>query len=126
VLGHEVERDGGLAIRVELGPVERHDDLGARPHDKRNPGGEEMPDIDPGVGEEPIDLLDRVLGIAVLRDRQRPSECAHREPSPDQRPNDRVAQRGHALGVEVVVEDGGDKVLHAAGADGFGSHGPAQ
>lgn len=85
-----------------------------------------MPDIDPGVGEEPIDLLDCVLGIAALRDRQRPTERGHRGPSADQRPSDRVAQRGHALGFEVVVEDGGDKVLHAAGADGAGAHGPAQ
>src|SRR3989304_899066 len=46
--------------------------------------------------------------------------------APSSAPNDRAAHRTHALGVEVVIEDRGDKVLHAAGADGLGAHGPAQ
>jgi hypothetical protein len=99
VLGDEVEGDGGLVVRVELGPVERHHDLGPRPDDERNPGGEEVADIDPSVGEEPVDLLDRMLGVAVLRYRQRPSERGHRELSAEERPYDRVPQRGDALGV---------------------------
>src|SRR6266516_7969604 len=40
----------------------------------------------PVLEKEPVDLLDCMLGVAVLRDRQRPSERGHCEPSAEQAP----------------------------------------
>jgi hypothetical protein len=65
-----------------------------------------------------------VLGIEVLRDRERPAEGADRELRALKGTDGRVGERPHALGVEVVVEDGGDEVVHASRADGLRAHGP--
>jgi hypothetical protein len=70
----------------------------------------------------PVDLLDRVLRIAVLRDGE--AQGAHGEPGALERAPCGVRQRGDALSMEVVVKDRGDEVVHAAGADGLSAYGP--
>ncbi len=122
--GDEVERDGGLVVGVEVGPVERDHDLRSPADHEGHPAREQVPDIDAGVREEAVHLLDRVLGLKLLGDRQRPAEGADRELSTLQRAHRRVGERRHALRMEVVVEDRGDELVHAAGADGLVAHGP--
>jgi hypothetical protein len=67
VAGHQLERQGGLPVGVVVGPVQRHDDVGARPDHLRDPGGEDVPGLDPGIAQQPVDLLDGVLGQKAAR-----------------------------------------------------------
>jgi hypothetical protein len=51
-----------LTIRVEIGPVDRHLDAGARFHDVGHPVAQSGIDVDTLIGQWPVDLLDRVFG----------------------------------------------------------------
>ena len=65
--GHQLERQGGLAVGVVVGPVHRHHDVGARPDHLRDPCGEDVPRLDPGIAQQPVDLFDRMLGEKAAR-----------------------------------------------------------
>ena len=58
-----------LIVGVEIGPVHRHDDRLALAHDLANPRREQVPDDDPGVAQQTIDLFDACLS-------ERPRACA--------------------------------------------------
>ena len=56
-----------LIVGVEIGPVHRHDDRLALAHDLANPWREQVPDDDPGVAQQAIDLFDRVSVCSAAR-----------------------------------------------------------
>jgi hypothetical protein len=67
VPGQQREHDGGLAVGVEIGPIHGHIDAGAGSHHVGNPVAQRGVDIDPLVGQQPVNLLDRVLGHQTPR-----------------------------------------------------------
>ncbi len=124
VLGDQVQRDGGLVVPVEVGPVERYHDLGPLTDDERYPVPEELPNVHAGVREEPVHLLDGVFPVEFLGDREGPAQRTHRELGTLQRAHRGVREGCHSLLVKVVVEDRGDEGVHAARADGLSAHEP--
>lgn len=51
-----------MVIGIEVGPVEGEDGLLAVGQQGRNPGGGEGFEVELGVGQEAVDLLDGMLG----------------------------------------------------------------
>ena len=51
-----------MVIGIEVGPVEGEDGLLAVGQQRRHPGGGEGVEVELGVGQEAIDLLDGMLG----------------------------------------------------------------
>ena len=66
-----------LPAGVKVGPVHRHHDVGARPDHLRDPRGEDVPRLDPRIAQQPVDLLDGVLGQKAAGLGQRPAN--HRD-----------------------------------------------
>ena len=64
--GDQAQGQRRLVVRVEIRPVHGDDDLSPR-HRPRHPAREPVPDHDALVAEQPIDLLDGVLGEARPR-----------------------------------------------------------
>jgi hypothetical protein len=58
VPGHQVRAQRRVVVVVELGPVQCDDDLLARGHDELHPLLLDRLDIDAGVTQQPVDLLD--------------------------------------------------------------------
>jgi hypothetical protein len=101
--GHQIKREGCLIVTIETGPIHRDNNLAAGADQMRNPAGEAVPDVDLLVAEQPVDLLDRVLGhrTACLcqglpDDRNRQRRAGHRAQS-------RPGQAINPLCVQVML-----------------------
>lgn len=70
VRGAKPQNEGALVVLVEVGPVQHHDDLQALAQDEGNPGGEQRMDVQAAVGKEAVDLLDGVLGVVSIAQRE--------------------------------------------------------
>ena len=103
------QHDRGLVVFVEVGPVERGHDLGTVADDEGDPAREQVPGQDAVVAEQAIDLLHGVLGLEPLRHRERLADRVDPESRAFQHAHRGPGERGHALRVEVVGEDGGDE-----------------
>src|SRR5277367_2551931 len=57
----EMQRERGLIVGVEIGPIHRNDDLAALAHDLANPRTEQVPGDHARVAQQPVNLLDRRL-----------------------------------------------------------------
>jgi hypothetical protein len=104
VRGHEVQHQRRLAVGIEGRPVERKQRLAPRAEHEGDPLRKERPRLDGFVAQQPIDLLDGVLGVEVELPRQRHSDRMHAQRCRSQLPNGRVGQRQHPLGVQVPLE----------------------
>jgi len=60
--GSATEHDGGFAVGVELGPIHGHIDAGAGSHRVGNRAAQCGVDVASLVGQQPVHLLDRMLG----------------------------------------------------------------
>ena len=98
-----MEREGRLIVAVEIGPVHGNQDRLALPHHVRHPPGEAVPDVDALVAEQAVDLLDRMLGGKPARLRQRLADDRDRERGACHHPQRRTGQRGHPLGMQVML-----------------------
>ncbi len=67
VRADEVEGDRRVPVLVEFRPVESDENLLPTRNNLGDPLREPVPDLDPRVAQEPVDLLDRVLRIEVER-----------------------------------------------------------
>ena len=56
-----------MAIGIEIGPIQRHDDLASGAKDIRHPVRKQLPDVEPGMAQESVHLLDGVLGVQPAR-----------------------------------------------------------
>src|SRR5208337_2171604 len=63
VVGDQGQHDGGLVVGIEVGPVQSHHDGVTRADDVGHPTGEDVIDVDLGVGEQAVHLLGRMLGV---------------------------------------------------------------
>jgi len=104
VAGHQAQGQGRLAIGSELGPVHGHDDVGARADDLRNPVGEGLPDHDALIAQQPVHLLDRVLGRQPPRLGQGLTDHRDRERGTGHDPERCIGQRVNPLRMEVIAE----------------------
>ena len=111
VRAHEVEGDRRVAILVEVGPVERHEDLLAVPDDVGDPLIEPVPDRDARVAQQPVDLLDCVLRIEVER------RCVQHAHHP-------VREGHHARRVNVFTQQLRDERVRVLRASAFGCREP--
>ena len=95
--GDQAQRQRGLVVVVEIGPVHRHQDVPALADLVRHPAGETVPHVDAVVAQQPVHLLDRVLGHQAPRLGQRLADHRHR-----QRCGRHHAQRGAGQGVDPL------------------------
>ena len=103
--GHQLERQGGLPIGVEVGPVHRHDEVGAGPNQFRNPSGEEIPGLELAIAQQPVDLLDGVLGQKAARLGQRFADERDAQRCPGHDPERRVRQRINPFGMNILIKN---------------------
>jgi hypothetical protein len=116
--GQQREHDGGLPVRVELGPVHRHVDAAARSHHVRHPVTQCDVDIDPLVGQQPIHLLDRMLGHQAACQGKPLTDGIDRQGRGLDYAQGGVGQRQHALGVQVAIEQAVQEAAHLIEAKG--------
>jgi len=79
VIGDQRQHDGGLLVGVEVGPVQCHHDGGSCANDVGHPTGEDVIDVDLGIGEQAIDLLGGMLGVQAANGGKAPADGADRE-----------------------------------------------
>jgi len=99
-----MQRERGLIVVVEIGPVHRHHDLAPPAHDLANPGPEQVPGDHARVAQQPVDLLDRGPGEQSPRLCERLTDQRNRKRRPAHDPERSIGQRRDALGVHVVDE----------------------
>jgi hypothetical protein len=113
VAADEMQRKRCLVVGVEVGPVHRHHDLGARGDEVLHPGLEQIPDLDALIAEQPVDLLDRVFVGDAARLRHAVADHGHGERSVGHHAKRGVAQRQHTLGVQIPAEHAPDEFLNS-------------
>ena len=70
MVGLQADNQGAVAIGLKLGPVHGYDNLGAFGHHIGSPVIEQAPDIELDVGQQAVDLLDRVLAFKTTGQRE--------------------------------------------------------
>jgi hypothetical protein len=105
VPGHQLERQGGLPVGIKVGPVHRHDEVGARPDQFRNPGGEDVPGLELAIAQQPVDLLDGVLGQKATRLGQGLADERDAQRGPGHHPKGGIRQGVDPLGMNILIEN---------------------
>jgi hypothetical protein len=105
VPGHQLERQGGLPVGVEVGPVHRHDEVGAGPDQFRNPSGEEIPGLELAIAQQPVDLLDGVLGQKAARLGQGFADDRDAQRGPGHHPKSGIRQGINPLGMNILIKN---------------------
>jgi hypothetical protein len=114
--------DGGLVIVIEVGPVERRYDLRPVAEDVRDPTREKGPHWDALVAQQPVHLLHGVLRLQPLSHRERVPDGVDAQGGALQDSDRGAGQRRHALGVQVISEDGGDELRDPVAVEGLVAH----
>ena len=99
--GDQAQHQRRLVVLVEIGPIHRHQDVPALADLMRHPTGETVPNVDAAVAEQPVDLLDRVLGHQAAGLRQRLADHRHRQRRRLHHAERGTSQRRDPLGVQV-------------------------
>ena len=110
-----VQADRRLVVAVELGPVQSDDDLLAVAHHEAHPGLEQDPQLHPGVAQEPVDLLGRVLGVLAPDRRHPAADRVDRQAYGVHHPDDSQGDRVDAPLVDRLGEQLVGKALDALG-----------
>ena len=111
VAGQQRQHDRRLTVGVELGPVHRHRDAVAFADHVRHPMPQQGIDVDALVGQQPVHLLDRVLGQPPACQRQTLADQADRQRRGLDRPERGSGQRLHPFGVQVVAKQRVEEVV---------------
>jgi len=85
-------------------------------HHVRHPEAEVVPHVDPFVADQPVDLLDRVLGTRATGVCHALADSRHRQRAAGEHARGRLRQRQDALGMHVA-----GKHLLQIGVDVIGS-----
>ena len=118
VPGHQLERQGGLPVGVKVGPVHRHHDVLAGTDHFRDPAGKDVPGLDPGIAQQPVDLLDGVLGEKAARLSQRLADHRDSQRRARHHPKRRIGKRINPLRMGIFRKNTVEKApdileLHA-------------
>lgn len=93
--GDQRQHDRRVAIGVEVRPIQRDDNRGLRRGDVRHPVGEQRPDVEGGIAQEPVNLFDRMLGLQPARRRQANPDRMNGERDSMHHAHDGVRDRVH-------------------------------
>ena len=107
-----MQRERGLIVGIEIGPVHRHDDIAPRSHDLGNPQPEQVPRKHACVAEQPIDLFDRRLGDQSTRRRQSLPDQGNSERCPRHHSECPIAQRKNAFGMQVAAKHSAQEIMN--------------
>jgi hypothetical protein len=110
--GDQAQHQRGLVVMVEVGPVHRHQSFPPCADLVRNPTGKALPNVDSGVAEQAVHLLDRMLGHQAPGLRQRLADQRHRQRRRPHHPERRARQRGNPLRVQIAAVDAPDEGAH--------------
>jgi hypothetical protein len=99
--GDQAKDQRGLIVMVQIGPVHRYQDILAPGDLLRHPAGETVPYVDAVVAEQPIHLLDCVLGHQTPGLGQRMADHRHRQRRRRHHAKRRASQRIDSFGVQV-------------------------
>ena len=101
--GHQLERQ--VLVGVIVGPVHRHDEVGAGSDQFRNPSGEEIPGLELAIAQQPVDLLDGVLGQKAARLSQGLTDDRDAQRRPGHHPKGGIRQGIDPLGMNILIEN---------------------
>jgi hypothetical protein len=76
-------------------------------------------DIDPLVGQQPVDLLDRMLARQPARQRQAMSDRADRQRTSPDDPQSGVGQRLNALGMHATIKQTDQRAVNLSEREGL-------
>ena len=111
VAGQQRQHDRRLTVGVEFGPVHRHRDAVALADHVVLPMPQQGIDVDALVGQQPVHLLDRMLGQPPARQRQTLADQADRQRRGLDRPERGPGQGLHPFGVQVVAKQRVEEVV---------------
>jgi len=112
--GHQAQNQRRLAVMVEIRPVHRHQGVLTAVQLMRHPAGEAVPHVDAVVAEQPVHLLDGVLGHQAARLRQGLADHRHRERCRRHHPKRGAGQRVDPFGMQVRPIELANKQAHFA------------
>jgi hypothetical protein len=70
-----------------------------------DPGGENVPGLDRAIAQQPVDLLDGVLGEKAAGLRQRLADDRDAQRCPGHHPQRRIRQRVDPFGMSIVIKN---------------------
>lgn len=101
VAGDQAQHQRRLPVMVEVRPVHRHQDVALRADLPRHPAGKAVPHVDAGVAQQPVHLLDRMLGDQAAGLRQSLADHCHRQRCARHHPERGTCQRIDPFGMQV-------------------------
>ena len=110
VPGQHRQHDRLLLVGRKTRPIQRDDHFGAGADEVRRPVGEEGPDVDASIAQEPVYLLDAMLGQRTHGLRQAAPHCMDCQRRTREHAQGGVGQRQHPLGMQVACVQGVDEV----------------
>ena len=102
--GEQRQHQRGLAVGVEIGPVQGDGDFGPAADDEGHPLGQQGVDIDPLVGQQAVHLLDGVLRVQPACQRQALADQRDRQRGRLDRSQRSSGQGEDALGMQAVAQ----------------------
>ena len=118
--GQQRQHDGRLPVGIKVGPVHRHVDAGAGSHHVGHPVTQCRIDVDPLIGQHPVDLLDSMLGHQATRLGEPQADYVDRQGRGRDHAKGGVGQREDPLGVQTVAEQTVEEAVHLLEANGLG------
>ena len=118
----QVQGDRGVPVGVEVGPIQRDDDLLGRREDIRDPVREQRPDVERRIAQEPVHLLDRVLGVQPARLGQARANRVNGQRDGVDHADHGVRHRLDPLGVQTLAGHPVDQAASAFDGDHVSVH----
>ena len=118
---HQIGAQGGVVVALEVGPVERNDDLFSGADDELDPARHKTSDIERGVAQPAIDLFNPVFGMPLRHGCVGSSDGMDGQNGGVQHPKDAVRERFEALFVEGLAEEFVHEVVNIPPVEGGGA-----
>jgi hypothetical protein len=126
---HQIGTEGGVVVFLEIGPIERDDDLGPHAEHEAHPRVEQVPRSDGAIVEQTVGLFGSMLGLAADQLGVGPADRVHRERGRVQNAGGAGGQGEYAFGVQILAEgsiDEGANVLEKKASGRACGHGRAR
>src|SRR6202162_5414439 len=112
VIGDQCQHDGGLFVGIEVGPVHGHHDAVPRANDERHPAHQNIVDVDRRIGQQPVDLLDRMLGFQTTGGGEALANRTDRQRAAVQHAKGGIAEGIDTLGVKILLQQAAENVVN--------------
>ena len=100
---NQAQHKRGLAIMIEAGLVHRYQGLRAAAHLLRHPARKAVPHVYATIAQQPVHLLDRVLGQQVVRLGQSLTDHRNRQRRTRHNVTRGPGQRSNPFGMQIVA-----------------------